>query len=59
MNEVTATPSVSRVRNRFTAYSAGPEFALIWEGYVVLGRLAQRLNNIKPLWDKATINSAT
>lgn len=58
MNEVTATPSVSRVKNRFTAYSAGPEFALIREGCVVLGRLAQRLNDIKPLWDKSAASSA-
>src|ERR1700722_9326770 len=49
MNEVTATPSVSNMRKRFTAYSAARTSALFSEGSFKLASLPQRLKNMKPL----------
>jgi len=49
MNEVTAPPAVSSMRNRFTAYSAARASALISEGWFALALLPQQLNNMRPL----------
>src|SRR5450631_2373329 len=55
MNDVTATPTVSRMRKRFTAYSAARASILVLEGWFALASLRQRLNNMGPLLGQVAV----